>query len=146
MSCEYDYDYGLAEEYDEKYNYTTVEIDNIRYSESEDGTEVSALTPSTSYSSEYSLSVSSHDLEETAKYEIQWRIHSEVKPKTVAAKFDRKIYNYDPRFIEGFDDIEDAEFDLVFQQLTTGNIFTIHSDLIDTGAVEFFPLADSAVF
>ena len=92
-----------------------------------------------------SPSVSVQDLEEKYQYEIQWHLRGESYPKCVVAEFERKIFSYDPRYMT--DHVEEChEFDLVFKQVVSGNSFVIHSDLIQDGMVEFYPLENDEMY
>jgi len=83
-----------------------------------------------------SPSVSIGDLEEKSQYEIQWHIRGECIPKCIIAEFHSMICCFDPRDVAVTSDV-----DLVFQQLDSENSFVIHSDLVEDGVVEFYPVA-----
>lgn len=86
-------------------------------------------------------SVSIQDLEESNKYEVHWHVGADYILKYVVAIFECKILNYDPRYCHSDKD-PCSDFDLMFKHLKTGNPFTIHSDLVDEGIVEFFMVND----
>jgi len=82
-----------------------------------------------------SPSVSIADLEESSQYEIQWHIRGECVPKCIVAEFRTMICSCDPR-----DSATESDVDLIFQQLDCDNSFVIHSDLVEDGVVEFYPV------
>jgi hypothetical protein len=158
----YDYDY-----YDSEMNHISYSIEvyeeaptyEYEYQENE-GEKVAKELKSThsSLDTMESYSITINDLEEKSDYEIQWLVGSERK--CVFAKFDGKILNCDPRYMH--DDgnyytgtyLEESvkrgqsyaleetgtEIDLLFCQTNNGNLFTIHSDLVEEGIVEFYPI------
>ena len=135
----------LHDETTHEYNYhtiDTVEKRQGRGGEYEicgrvDSSKSLALSHASSYDYGLSPSVSIQDLEENNPYEIHWHVGgTDCVPTYVVANFERKIHNYDPRDTESCTD-----FDLVFQHLKNGNYFTIHSDLVDEGIVDFYVMA-----
>jgi hypothetical protein len=146
MSCEYNYNplpiYYEQSTYSEReYEIKESEIFyEMNYKREQKEIAENSLSTK-SYHSTPSLTpaVSIEDLEECSKYELQWHVGRDCVPKCVVAKFDRKIMNCDPRYV--VNEIEECiEFDLVFEQENTGNMFTIHSDLVETGIVDFYLL------
>lgn len=168
MNYTNDIEYNNKEYNDKEYNdkeYNDKEYNNKEYNDKEYGTKEGningkndyeyykrvesdnslASSHAANYDHSMSPSVSIHDLEEHTPYEIHWHVGADYIPTYVVALFTNKILNYDSRY-NTTDSQECTDLDLVFQHLKTGNMFTIHSDLIDEGMVEFYMMHDDMDF